>query len=132
MSKVFALSDAVLIGMHSMVLIADSKEQLNADKIAERLEASRHHVAKVLQRLVKSNLLTSQRGPTGGFELNKKPQDISLYDIFVCIEGEIEESHCMLDVKVCPNNKCLLGKFGSKATADFIKYLKENKLKDYL
>jgi len=132
MNKVFALSDAVLIGLHSVVMIASNKEQLNADLIASRLNASRHHVAKVLQRLVKGGLLTSHRGPSGGFSLSKKPQDISLYDIYVCIEGEIEETPCLMDIPVCPHHKCLMGKFGSKVTQDFIKYLKENTVKDYL
>jgi len=132
MNKVFALSDAVLIGLHSVVLIASNKEQLNADLIASRLNASRHHVAKVLQRLVKGGLLTSHRGPSGGFSLSKKPQDISLYDIYVCIEGEIEETPCLMDIPVCPYHKCLMGKFGSRVTQDFIKYLKENTVKDYL
>ena len=132
MSKVFALSEAALIGIHSMVLIAKSKEQLNAIQISERLSASKHHVAKVLQRLVKDNYLTSQRGPTGGFVLNTKANEITLYDIYTCIEGEIEDSHCMIDVKVCPNEKCIFGKFGNKITNDFRKHLESTSLKEYL
>ncbi len=132
MSKVFAMSEAAMIGIHSMVLIAKSKEQVNADIIAEKLNASRHHVAKVLQRLVKENLLTSQRGPSGGFLLSKRPQDISIYKIFTSLEGEIEESHCMMNVNICPNEKCLFGKFGQKMTSDFKKFLESNSLKDYM
>ena len=132
MSKVFSLSEAALIGIHSVLLIARSEEQLNAIQISEQLKASKHHVAKVLQRLVKDNILTSQRGPTGGFVLNRKPHEITIYDIYKSIEGELDHVHCMMDIDVCPYGKCIMGKFGSKFSDDFKKYLQENTLDSYM
>lgn len=132
MSKIFTLSEAVMIAIHAMVIVAKSKTQINADQIAVKLEASRHHVAKVMQRLVKDKMLVSQRGPTGGFLLNKKPQEIKMYDIFTSIEGKIEEVHCLMEIKICPNDKCIFGKFAHKLTSDFKKYLEESTLKDFM
>ena len=67
MSRIVCLSEAGSIAIHSMVLIARSKEIMNVINIAKATEASKHHVAKVLQRLVKEGYLTSNRGPKGGF-----------------------------------------------------------------
>ncbi len=83
MSKVINFSDAASIGMHSMILIAQSEIPVNAIQLSKKINFSKHHIAKVLQRLVKDGFLVSFRGPTGGFLLKKDATDILLYDIFV-------------------------------------------------
>ena len=50
MSKIVTLSEAASIALHSMVLIARSEEKLNVGQIAEKIDSSKHHVAKVMQR----------------------------------------------------------------------------------
>ena len=73
MSKVVTLSEAASIGLHGMILIAKAEnEMVNVLKIAELTGSSKHHVAKVFQRLVKIGLLNSFRGPNGGFSLRKR------------------------------------------------------------
>ena len=67
MNKVVQLSEASSIGIHAMVLIAQSEVHMNVSDLAERIGASRNHLAKVMQRLVKDGFVKSSRGPTGGF-----------------------------------------------------------------
>lgn len=81
MSRIISLSEASSIAIHSMVLIAASNENLNVLKIAERTGASKHHVAKILQRLVKEGYLGSNRGPSGGFFLKRAADEITLLDV---------------------------------------------------
>jgi len=69
MPKLFSLSDASSIAIHAMVLVAKSEGMINVNKIAETTHTSRHHVAKVMQRLAKDGFITSTRGPSGGFIL---------------------------------------------------------------
>ncbi len=82
MAKVINFSDAAAIGIHSMILIAKSETPLNAIYLSEKISFSKHHIAKVLQRLVKDGYLVSFRGPKGGFLLKKKPSEILIYDIY--------------------------------------------------
>lgn len=132
MSKIFTLSEASSIAIHGMVLILNTNEKLNAGNIAERVGGSRHHVAKVLQRLVKEDFLTSNRGPSGGFSLKKKPEDISLYDIYKAIEGNIDDMECPIENKICPEGKCLFGGFGKRITAEFKDYLSSTTLQSFV
>jgi Rrf2 family protein len=132
MSKIFSLSEAGSIAIHSMVLIAKSDVKLNVVKIAERTGSSKHHVAKVLQRLVKDDFLVSNRGPHGGFELKKKPDEINLLEIYESIEGKIEITECPMDNLICPFNKCLLGDVVGNMTLNFKEYMSGQKLTDYL
>ncbi|HBZ65322.1 MAG TPA: Rrf2 family transcriptional regulator [Bacteroidales bacterium] len=132
MNKVVQLSEASSIAIHAMVLIAKADVQINVGHIADRTGASRNHLAKVMQRLVKEGLVKSTRGPSGGFLLAKDPRQISLLDIYECIEGPIEPTGCPLNRQVCPLGKCLMGGIVHKATTEIKKYLSDNKLSDML
>jgi len=132
MAKIFSLSEAASIAIHSMVLIARSEKMMNVVKIAERTGSSKHHVAKVLQRLVKEDYLSSVRGPHGGFKLLKAPGDITLLEIYETIEGHLNVSECPMENPICPFEKCILGNVVSDMTAKFREYLNENTLDRYL
>lgn len=132
MAKVFTLSEAASIALHGMILIAQEEGGLNVLKIAERTDTSKHHVAKVMQRLVKAGYLTSQRGPSGGFVLKKKPEDINFLEIYEVIEGPIEVGDCPMDKQICPFGKCIMNNVTSKMTLDFKDYLKNQTVEKYL
>jgi Rrf2 family protein len=132
MSKIFSLSEAGSIAIHSMVLIAKAESKLNVIKIAERTGSSKHHVAKVLQRLVKDDFLVSNRGPHGGFELKVPADQINLLQIYESIEGHIEITKCPMDNLICPFEKCILGTVVSDMTQNFRDYMESQKLADYL
>jgi len=132
MSKIINLSEAASIALHSMVLIARSSKHLNVIEIAERIESSKHHVAKVLQRLVKDNYLHSHRGPTGGFTLKSKPEDVSFLHIYEAIEGKIEIQKCPLEKQICPFDKCIMNNITNTMTQQFKDYLDSQKLNSYI
>lgn len=132
MSRIIALSEAASIAIHSLVLIARSDEMLNVVKISEATGSSKHHVAKVLQRLVKDGFLSSNRGPSGGFMMKKKPEMITLLNIYEAIEGKIEIAHCPMSNPVCPFDKCLMGNIVSKLTTEFRNHLAGQKLSEFL
>ena len=132
MSRIIHLSEAVSLGLHSMVLIAKSSELTNANKIADATGASKNHLSKVLQRLVKANFLKSYRGPSGGFVLKRAPKEISILDIFEAIEGTIDTSGCPLDRPLCPFVDCMMGDMVTNVSEDFKKFFAKRTLKDYI
>lgn len=131
MSKLFNLSDASSIAIHAMVMVARSEAALNVIQIADATSTSKHHVAKVMQRLVKDGFISSQRGPTGGFTLRKNPADISFLDIYESIEGKIEIHRCMFETPVCPMDKCIMNNITQKMSEEFVQYLKGQTLSMY-
>jgi Rrf2 family protein len=132
MARVFSLSEASSIAIHSMVLIARNENGINTGKIAEYTNFSKNHIAKVLQRLVKSDMLKSVRGPAGGFTIKKDPKKISLLNIYEAIEGPIEITDCPLAHGVCNFEKCLMGNVVNKMTTEFKKFLKNQTLAWYM
>lgn len=132
MGKVVNISEAASIGLHSMVLIAQMKGQINVNEIAEHISSSKFHIAKILQKLVKDNYLVSQRGPSGGFSLAKPPETISLLNIYECIEGKINLSECPINRPTCPFNSCIFGSLTIKMTRDFRDYLNSKYLNEFI
>ncbi|MBG0783376.1 MAG: Rrf2 family transcriptional regulator [Bacteroidales bacterium] len=132
MSKIVTLTEAASIALHGMIIVAKAEKMANVILIAELTGSSKHHVAKIFQRLVKDNFLESHRGPTGGFTLKSDPKDISLLEIYESIEGKIEVTTCPLDKHICPFDKCIMDNVTRKMTVDFRNHLKSHTLQDYL
>lgn len=132
MSKILHLSEAASIAVHGMILVARSDKLVNVNQIAELTTSSRHHVAKVFQRLVKENFINSNRGPSGGFSLKMKPEEISFLDIYEAIEGKIEITNCPLEKPLCPFGKCIFQNVIKDLTLEFRKYMEEQTLDKYL
>ncbi len=57
--------------------------------IAEACGIPSGHLLKILQQLVRAQILTSERGPAGGFVIRKPPGEITLLEIIEAIEGPI-------------------------------------------
>lgn len=132
MKRILNISEAASIAVHSMVIIANSNELLNANLIAERTGFSRNHIGKVLQQLVKNGLLSSERGPKGGFLLNKKADEIKLIDIYRIVEGNIESGFCNELCNNCPFNKCVFGNLTEKFSGEFSDYMTNTTLSEFL
>jgi len=132
MPKIVNFSDAATIGIHSLIVLAREKSTLNAIQLSEKICASRHHIGKVLQRLVKDGFLQSNRGPTGGFSIKKDPAVVTVYDVYRSIEGEVDLGECPYDDKVCPIDKCIRDNIIKKISLDFIEYLKASTIADLI
>jgi len=124
MASIVNFSEAASIAIHGMILIAKSDKYINVQEIAEKLGSSKHHVAKVMQRLTKEEYITSFRGPTGGFILLKKPNEITFLDIYETIEGRIKISTCPFENGLCGFHKCILNNVTSVMLNQFKDYMK--------
>lgn len=132
MGKVVTLTEAASIALHGMIIIARNKNLVNVQEIADLTNTSRHHVAKIFQRLVKAGFLYSQRGPTGGFILRKKPEEVNFLDLYEAIEGKLEITKCPSDKPICNFDRCIMNNVTMRMTKEFRKYLQSQTLDMYL
>ncbi|GAB6279741.1 MAG: Rrf2 family transcriptional regulator [Lentimicrobium sp.] len=132
MSKVVTLSEGASLAIHAMIIIGRSSGTINAQLMAQQMQSSRNHLAKVMQRLVKEGFVKSTRGPSGGFVLNKPANEISLLDIYESIEGPLELSECPLGKKICPIGSCLMEGIIHQATFLIKDYFMQRKLSDFI
>lgn len=131
MSGIIKISEAASIALHTMVYLAGNPDEVvSTKKLAERLKASTDHLAKVFQRLTKAGMVTSIRGPKGGFKLAKPPEFITLLEIYETIEGPLLASECLLcdGQKIC--NHCIFGGLITEINLKVLEYLENKKLSD--
>jgi len=58
-------------------------------RIAEETGVSYQAFMMIAVQLRRAGLLISVRGPGGGFQLGRPAEEISFYDVFLCIEKEL-------------------------------------------
>lgn len=130
MSRIINISEAASIAIHSMALIANSNQQMNAAMIAAKFAFSKNHSAKVLQMLVKTGYLTSTRGPLGGFRLNVDPAKTTLLEIYQIIEGKVSSRMCNMCVENCVFEPCIYGDLGERVKNDVKSYLESTTIQE--
>ena len=73
----------------------------SAREIAEQYDIPIELMAKVLQRLARSGLLTSHQGTRGGYTLARPTESISVADIIQAIDGPLTVTACSTGVESC-------------------------------
>jgi Rrf2 family protein len=77
------------------------------EEIARAKSIPKSFLSKILQKLVKADIVKSYRGVKGGFQIAKSPRDISLLDVIEAIDGVIAMNRCAVNKKFCSlSNDC--------------------------
>ncbi|QVY66456.1 Rrf2 family transcriptional regulator [Polaribacter sp. Q13] len=83
--------------------------KIGSKKIAEDLIMPAPFLAKTLQELTKKNIISSVKGPHGGFYLSETDEKNSLFDIIECIDGADKFNDCYLGQLECSDtNPCVV------------------------
>jgi Rrf2 family protein len=98
------LSNSCRYGIRAVVYLASrypEKGNLGIKEISGDLNLPTPYLAKILQQLAKSKILSSTKGPNGGFSLLKKPESITLLEIVKIIDGEDFLKNCIIHDGSC-------------------------------
>lgn len=135
------LSNSCRYGIRAIIYLASkslSNEKTGIKKISSDLNLPTPFLAKILQQLVKQKILSSSKGPHGGFSLLKDPRKITLLDIVNTIDGNDIFTNCVMhngscegvekDKKHCPLHEDyektrtnLIKLFSNKTIQDLVK-----------
>lgn len=98
-------------------------------EIAKGIDSPEHFIAKILQDLSRNGIVQSQKGPSGGFYLDKKSLSCSLADVVKVIDGEEIFTGCGLGLKQCSEKKpCPLHHEFKKIREEMYSVLQSSKL----
>jgi len=70
-------------------------------EIAREIDAPDPFIGKILQQLVREGIISSNKGPNGGFYLHPEGKPVPLMDIVRVIDGKEVFSLCVLGLKEC-------------------------------
>ncbi|MFA4943501.1 MAG: Rrf2 family transcriptional regulator [Lentisphaeria bacterium] len=132
MPTIFKLSEGCNLALHAMMILASEPEaRHDTASLAQRLDASAHHLAKILQQLQRAGFVAAVRGPKGGFKLTKPASEVTLLTLYELIDGPLEVKDCLLDTPRCQGTSCCgVGRFLGRAGREFKQLLARTTLAD--
>lgn len=99
------LSSASKYALQIVIYLANNREigKIRGKKIANELHLAIPYAGKVLQPLSHSGILSSTKGPNGGFTIGREPNTITLLEIIELFEGEDALRTCVMTSCTCSN-----------------------------
>ena len=98
------LSQTVEYALRAALFVARAHPRpMPVNEIADGIAAPRGYLAKILSELARANVLSSARGPGGGFRLTRDPGALVLADVVHAIDGT-EARRCLLGNGRCGEN----------------------------
>lgn len=101
------LSNTSKYAIRAVIYLAvntNKDQRVGIKKIADELDIPAPFLGKILQVLVRRKILSSTKGPNGGFGIGKKPDKITLYEIIIEMEGPDLFESCLLGAGSCESN----------------------------
>ncbi len=92
----YAIRATIYLALHE-----SGNQKTGIKKISEDLDIPTPFLGKILQNLVKHKILSSTKGPHGGFGLEKDPENISLLEIIEIIDGMDMFYECLIGLPTC-------------------------------
>jgi len=99
--------------------------------ISERQSISYKYLDHIISALKTKGLIINVEGKKSGYRLSRKPEDITVYDIFTAFEPELSIVDCVSSSKEkCIGNKsCAAQELWCELNNHIIKFLKSQNLK---
>ncbi|MEE9912715.1 MAG: Rrf2 family transcriptional regulator [Deltaproteobacteria bacterium] len=97
------LSTRSRYGMRMMTDLADhyGEDPVFLKDAAKREDISEKYLSLIVIPLRGAGLIQSIRGARGGYRLTRKPEEITVRDVWQALEGEICLVDCVKDAKRC-------------------------------
>jgi Rrf2 family transcriptional regulator, iron-sulfur cluster assembly transcription factor len=92
-----------------LVLHSDKSNKISVTRLARELYVPEPFLAKILQKLVRNKLLSSSKGPNGGFYTSSDDVKNTVCDILETIDGHPLFNKCFMGLERCSEeNPCPL------------------------
>ena len=102
-------SKACEYGIKASVYIIDSSlksQKVSMKEVAKAIDSPEAYTSKILQQLTRNNIIQSEKGPTGGFSIDKaKIEKLNLSSVVAAIDGDSIYNECGLGFHKCNDTK---------------------------
>jgi len=99
-SSKYAINAVLYLAVHS-----DGSKKISAREIAETINIPSPFLSKLFQVLSRKNVISSSKGPGGGFYMTKENLNLNLIEIIKHIDGIENFEDCVLGLKKCSSEK---------------------------
>ncbi|WP_222983854.1 RrF2 family transcriptional regulator [Flagellimonas meishanensis] len=103
-SSKYAIKGVLYLALHASV-----ENKIQAKDLSAPINAPAPYIAKLLQELARHNMVSSVKGPHGGFYLDEVNLQMNIMQIIEIIDGEDKFRSCLLSLEQCNSeNPCPL------------------------
>ena len=116
------LSQTAAYALNAVLYLAehDDGTPVNTAVMAQALGIPQNYLSKTLHALARGGILTSVRGPAGGFRLAREPRRVSLLEIVGPFDPIGAQRRCLLGRPQCTDRNACAAHEAWKHTADLI------------
>ncbi len=129
-------SDTVRYALMALSYLAMHRNRLvKADEIAKSQNIPKPFLSKILHELSRRDILTSVKGPKGGFSLKADPSQLTMWDVVVLLGEEGKFNSCVLMPDKCEEyetNPCSIHHRWERLKKQIIQFLKETTIEDLI
>ncbi|MBT8265411.1 MAG: Rrf2 family transcriptional regulator [Bacteroidia bacterium] len=129
------LSNSAKYAFKSVLFLAlnsNAQKRIMAKDLAESIQAPKAYVSKILQELSRQNIISSVRGPKGGFYLSTSNLDGYLIGIVLAMDGEKKLHSCVLGLEKCNEEQpCPLHDVIHPTRSRFLAYLNSETILEF-
>lgn len=98
--------------------------------ISERQEISLSYLEQLFSRLRRNGLVKSVRGPGGGYRIAKKHDEITISDIIIAVDEQIDATQCGGAEDCHGERRCMTHELWSSLNVKILEYLSGVSLAD--
>lgn len=84
-----------------VALTSNGNSKITLEEIANNLSVPRHFLGKIMKKLVKENILSSAKGPSGGFSITERTLSTKLIQMVLLVDGKNRFDRCVLHFREC-------------------------------
>ncbi|MCR4413265.1 MAG: Rrf2 family transcriptional regulator [Thermoguttaceae bacterium] len=123
-------------GIHALAALAELAKlprgcYMGAAELADRIDAPRNYLGKLLMSLSQEGILESQKGKGGGFRLARSPEAVSLYDVIETIEHLSRWNGCFLGRPRCSGESpCAVHQRWGPIRDAYLDFLRDTRISD--
>lgn len=125
-SSKYALKAVLYLAVNS-----SGRQKILAKDISGPTNIPKAYLSKVLQELSRHNIVSSVKGPGGGFYLSDENINTPLMKIIQVIDGDNRLNSCMLSLQDCDaEHPCPMHDLVGNTKVNFVKNLEQNTVGD--
>lgn len=123
----YAIRGVIYLAIHGSEL-----NKLGSKEVGENINVPVPFLAKIFQHLNKENLITSAKGPKGGFYLDDDQLLGNLLTIIKCIDGNDTFNSCYIGLPRCSDeNPCSIHHLAAPLRNQLINELNKKSIRDF-
>ena len=123
----YAIRGIIYLAVH-----ASSDHKIGSKEVGEKINVPIPFLAKTFQNLNKEKLITSSKGPKGGFYLTEEQLSGNLLSVITCIDGLDTLNSCQIGLPQCSDeNPCAIHHLAAPLRNELIRVLEKKTIQEF-